>query len=365
MNVFVFGTRGFPGIQGGVEKHCESLYPKLVSKSNSITVFRRRPYVVQDKKLKNRDIKFIDLPSTRIKGFEAFFHSFLCTCISIYQHPDIVHIHNIGPAMFSPLLKWRGIKVVLTYHSPNYEHAKWGYIARLILKISEHLALNYADAILFVNKFQMEKYDSEVKSRSYYIPNGVDECAMPMTMDYLKSLNLEPKKYILAVGRITPEKGFDVLIDAFDRLNTTDCCLVIAGGVEHEGTYRDKLKKMARKKQIIFTGYVFGDKLHQLYYNALLFVLPSYNEGFPLVLLEAMSYHCDVLVSDIPATHLVKLTDTDYFKAGSTEELAEALKRKLSSPCPCRYYDLSEYDWSIVAGKTNKVYSRVYNKNSK
>ena len=132
-------------MQGGVEKHCESLYPLFDSRYR-FCVFRRKPYVRSSQTYP--DIAFIDLPSTRIKGFEAFFHSFLATVCCLFLRPDVVHIHNIGPALFSPLLRLFGLKTVLTYHSPNYEHKKWGFFARHLLKLSERIAFRTAEAIV-------------------------------------------------------------------------------------------------------------------------------------------------------------------------------------------------------------------------
>ena len=171
-NVYVFGTRGFPNVQGGVEKHCEQLYPELTSKYN-ISIFRRIPFLKKNAEKVYKGIRFIDLPSTRIKGFEPFFHSFLCTIYCIIKRPDIVHIHNIGPGMFIPLLKLAGLKVVLTYHSANYEHKKWNYISRKILKFSEWIAVNGSTAVIFVNKKQMCLFNDKIQRKSTYIPNGV------------------------------------------------------------------------------------------------------------------------------------------------------------------------------------------------
>ena len=154
MKIYVLGTRGFPQIQGGVEKHCESLYP-LFDNEFKFTVFRRKPYI--NSSLTYPNIKFIDLPSTKIKGFEAVFHSFLATISACFGKSDVVHIHNIGPALFAPLLRLLGKKVVLTYHSPNYEHAKWGKVAKHILKFSESIALNCSQAIIFGNKSNLSK----------------------------------------------------------------------------------------------------------------------------------------------------------------------------------------------------------------
>lgn len=354
MKISVLGTRGFPMIQGGVEKHCESLYP-LFDSSIQFVVFRRKPYVKNKQRYPN--IKFVDLPSTKIKGFEAVFHSFLATIISVLYQPDIVHIHNIGPALFSPILRLFGKKVILTFHSPNYEHKKWGIMAKSLLKLSETIALRSSNAIIFVNKFQMNKYPEKIQKKSYYIPNGIPNISPINKTDYISSLGLTSHKYIIGVGRITPEKGFDVLIQAFEKLDN-DFKLVIAGGVEAESSYMDKLRSIINTERIIFTDYIYGDKLNEIYSHAALYVLSSYNEGFPLVLLEAMRYGLDVLVSDIPAAHLVKLNKQDYFEKGNINELALKLQEKINK-YQKRSYELSEYDWNKIAIQTKRIYQIV------
>ncbi|MDR0836442.1 MAG: glycosyltransferase family 4 protein [Tannerella sp.] len=359
MQIFVFGTRGFPMIQGGVEKHCECLYPLIASEELQVTVFRRKPYVVNCPDKTYNYIRFIDLPSTRIKGFEALFHSFLCTVYSFVKKPDIVHIHNIGPALFSPLLKLAGIKVILTYHSPNYEHKKWNKFAKFILKTSEKTALNFSDYIIFVSKVQLEKFNNRVKEKSVFIPNGINRPQVTNETDYLESQGIKKGKYVLAVGRITPEKGFDYLISAFKKVYSHEYQLVIAGGVEGEEAYYAKLKKESTDN-IIFTGYIFGKELAQLYSHAALFVLPSYNEGMPLVLLEAMSYGLPILASDIPANKSINLPPDCYFhlEDKTVTPLQKAIENRLANPV--RYeYDLSPYDWDRIAEQTKEVYKEI------
>ena len=353
MKVCVIGTRGFPEIEGGVEKHCESLYPLLGQDIETI-VFRRKPYVKSNKGTYS-NITFIDLLSTKIKGLETVIHSFLATVRALFIKPDVVHYHNIGPALFAPLLKLRKIPVVLTYHSPNYEHEKWGVISRNLLKFSETVALRCSDRIIFVNKYQMQKYSPDIQRKSIYLPNGIDKPIISEKQDYLNELGVESKKYILSVGRITPEKGFDTLIKAYKRIKHKDYKLVIAGGVEFESGYKEKLLKLLDGESVIFTGYVFGEKLAQLYTNAALYVLSSNNEGFPLVLLEAMSYKLDILASDITASHLAKLDDGDYFPRGDFETLGTKIDEKLSKP-EYRDYDLSEYDWRQIANRVLEIY---------
>lgn len=214
-----------------------------------------------------------------------------------------------------------------------------------------------SDAIIFVNKFQMEKYDARIKRKSHYIPNGILDSHPATQQDYIQESGLTPGKYVLSVGRITPEKGFDCLARAFARLNT-DYKLVIAGGVETESAYLNELRSILSPEKIVFTGYVYGEKLTQLYTYAGLYVLSSYNEGFPLVLLEAMSYGLDVLVSDIPATHLVDLPADDYFGKGNDEELAEKMDYRLQHP-QRRKYELAPYNWTSIVKRLATVYDEL------
>lgn len=355
MKLCVIGLRGFPMIEGGVEKHSESLYPKL-KEDIDIVIYRRKSYVNSNDAYDH--ISFIDLPSTRIKGFEAVFHSFISSIDALLRKPDGVHYHNIGPALFSPIVKLRGIPVVLTYHSPNYEHKKWGKFARKLLLFSEKVALKTADKIIFVNSFQMEKYNDDIKIKSIYVPNGINDLPISPNTTYLEEIGVEPGKYILSVGRITQEKGFDTLIMAFKKAKTDGVKLVIAGGVEFENDYMKQLQELSKGEDVIFTGYTFGDNLHQLYTHAGMYVLSSNNEGFPLVLLEAMKYKLDVLVSDIPATHLVDLDEDDYFKCGNYEMLAEKITLRVKKNKK-RTYDLNKYDWNEVADTMSNIFHEV------
>ena len=160
--VAVIGTRGFPGIQGGVEVHSYFLYTHM--RDTHVRLYRRRAYLTEQSQQSFPDIEYVDLPSTRIKGFEAVWHTLLSVLHIAFHRPDVVHIHNIGPGMFAPLLRLMGLRVVLTYHSPNYEHDKWNGPARWLLRQCEKLSLNFSNRVIFVNRHQMEKCGALDKS---------------------------------------------------------------------------------------------------------------------------------------------------------------------------------------------------------
>jgi glycosyltransferase involved in cell wall biosynthesis len=358
MKIYVFGTRGFPGIQGGVEKHCQELYP-LIPGPFRITVFRRKAYLPPNAGKQYKNIRFIDIVSTKVKGVEPFVHSFLCTLICICRRPDIVHIHNIGPGLFVPLLKLARIPVVLTYHSPNYEHRKWGRAARFALKLSEYISLRLSDYIIFVSRHQWNKYPGKIKDKSAFIPNGITCKGKSAHTDYLQSLGVTPGKYILSVGRITQEKGFDYLIDAFAALNRPEYKLVIAGGIDNKQGFAAGLLKKAQQKGVVMPGVVSGEPLRQLYSHAKLFVLPSYNEGFPIVLLEAMSYDLPVIAGDIPANRQVSLPEDTFFQTGDAASLCNKMQYRINHPLPVPSYNLAKYNWKDIAAEVAGIYKRV------
>ena len=358
LEIFVAGTRGFPDIQGGVEKHCEILYPLIASEKVNITVFRRKPYIISKDKIFS-NIRFIDLPSTRIQGFEALYHTFLCVVKCLIHRPDIVHIHNIGPGMFIPILKLAGLKVVMTYHSPNYEHKKWSLFSRIFLKFAEYLSLRFSDRVIFVSLYQKEKSGENIKF--IHINNGVQFPPPVKSDNYIRSLGLRKQSYVLAVGRLVEEKGFHLLINAYSKLAQENFQLVIAGDADHETEYSRRIKELATANGVLLPGYVKGTNLQELFTNARLFVLPSYNEGLPISILEAMSYRLPVLVSDIPANKQIALRENQFFKTGSEESLVEKLNQQLKFDFEPILYDMDPYDWDRIASQTQSVYEQIIN----
>lgn len=156
--------------------------------------------------------------------------------------------------------------------------------------------------------------------------------------------------------RFVPEKNLHHLVEAFSKTDTKDCKLVLAGDTDFEDDYSRSLKQTAREKGVILTGFVKGQKLHSLLSNARCFVLPSSHEGLPIALLEAMSYHLPVIVSDIPANKEVGLSPEVYFPVGDVEALQNKLQNVLSLPYFTVEYDMGKYNWNKIAKKVAEIY---------
>ena len=354
--IAVLGTRGFPGVQGGVESHCQHLYPLMPQ--YRFRIYRRKPYLTAQSMTHYSNIEFVDWQSTRIQGFEAAWHSMRAAWHCIWHRPALIHVHNMGPTLFALPLRWLGIPVVMTYHSINYEHHKWSKLARWWLRQSERLSLRYCDHIIFVNRLRQQHYDDKIQQKSTFIPNGVEPAKPTTATQFLLRHHITPGAYILAVGRITPEKGLEHLIEAACK-STTITQVVIAGDTDHDTDYLKQLKALDTQHKVIFTGYATGNDLCQLYSHARLLALPSLSEGFPMVLLEAMSYHLPIVTSDLEATRLVSLPDDSYCAAGDTAALTRALEQALSKPISPIQYNLSDYDWTAIAQRTHEVFTSV------
>lgn len=366
MKIIVLGTRGIPGIMGGVETHCEELYPKIVNIGDSVTLITRSPYVLEKNITSYKGVKLKHLYAPKIKALEAIIHSFLGVLYAGYKRPDILHIHAVGPMIVTPIARLLGLNVIVTNHGPDYDRQKWGKVAKAMLKLGEYLGTKTANQVIVIseviNNIIKDKYN---RRDAVLIYNGVKFPEIAKNNDYICSLGLENKKYAIAVGRFVEEKGFSDLIKAYSALKT-DIRLVLVGDADHTSNYSENLKKSAIKNGVILTGFIKGEKLNQIFSHAKLFVMPSYHEGLPIALLEALSYNLDVLVSNIPANLEVGLESENYFDVGNIDQLSLKLNNCFSKPLKSNDYSVKikdNYDWDKIALRVSSVYGRLINKN--
>ena len=313
MKLVVTGTRGIPDIMGGVETHCEELFPRIAAKGVDTTLIRRKDYV-RDSLTEWKGVKLVDISAPKRKSYEAVVHTFRAVNKAKKLGADVVHIHAIGPALLVPYAKMLGMKVVFTHHGPDYDRDKWGFAAKSVLKLGERLGCRFADDVIVISEVIQDliarKYHR--RERVHLIYNGVPKPEICDYPEYFEELGIEKGKYILGMCRFVPEKNLHHLIEAFKKLEAGDCKLVLAGDTDFEDAYSLGLKKMAQEAGVVLTGFVKGHKLHSLLTNARCYCLPSSHEGLPIALLEAMSYHLPVVVSNIPANLEVGLSSDCY-----------------------------------------------------
>ncbi|WP_018982686.1 glycosyltransferase family 4 protein [Salinimonas chungwhensis] len=328
MKLCAVGLRGIPNVMGGIESHCQQLYPRMAEADIDITVICRSPYV--DKHVRNyKGVRLRSVWTLKHKFFETFLHTFLAIIYArIVVRPDVLHIHAIGPALFAPLARLLGMKVVVTHHGADYDRQKWNSFAKTLLKLGETLGIKFANKIIVVGQSLTTRLQNEHPAQAAkicYVPNGaLTDVDASLGADKLPGdLDIKPGGFILTVGRLVPEKGFHDLAEAY-RKSQSELKLVIVGSADHEDDYSRALINQA-SENIMIAGRRSGDELHALYKFARVFCLPSYHEGLPIVALEAIAAGTQVILSDITPNADIGLPDDCYFEVGNTDALAEKL----------------------------------------
>ena len=221
----------------------------------------------------------------------------------------------------------------LTSAGLDWAREKWKFgVGSKFIRQGEKNAVKYADEIIVLSK-GVQKYFMETYGReTHFIPNGVNRPEVREAKLITDHFGLEKDSYILFLGRLVPEKGIRYLVEAFKNVKT-DKKLVIAGGSSDTDSFMEELKELAKgDDRILFTGFVQGAMLDELYSNAYIYTLPSDLEGMPLSLLEAMSYGNCCLVSDIPECAEVVEDKALIFKKSDVEDLREKLQDACDHP---------------------------------
>lgn len=357
----MIGQKRIPSREGGVEIHVEEISLRLAAQGHDVTVYNRRkkgfPLLHEYK-----GVKIVNIPTVDRKSLDAVIYSFLATIHALFQHYDVVHYHAEGPCSMLWIPHLFGIRTVATIHGLDWQRAKWGGFATKFLRLGEKVAVKYADEIIVLSKNVQKYFQGTYGRKTYFIPNGINPPIL-RDVDIIRSkYGLTKNSYLLFLARIVPEKGLHYLLEAFSKIKT-DKKLVVAGASSHSDDYFSNIQAMAKKdSRVILTGFVQGRELDELYSNAFLYVLPSDIEGMPLSLLEAMSYGCPCLVSDIPENREVVGSNGFCFKRGNMNDLQVRLARNLENGIASsigengRREVLNRYRWDSAAKGIETVY---------
>ena len=384
MKIAFIGQKAVPFYRdGGVERHVEDLATRLAKRGHEVTVYVRSRYVATKDDIW-QGIHIVRVPSIPTKHLDTITYTFFATLKVVLPFVtrsqthgdlvtkgfDIIHFHGVGPALLAWLPRiFTRAKIVVTFHSIDRFHTKWGAIARLILKFGEWTAVHIPHATIAVSrsivKYCKKQYGKTIK----YIPNGVKVQKIESSTN-LQRFGLKKGRYIITVARLTRHKGIHYLIEAYKNIPDTlksELKLAIVGAPSFTDDYETYLKELAKEDhRIIFTGYQTGDVLNELYANAYLYVHPSEAEGLSLSILEAMSFGKCVLISNIPEN----LEAIDHsgipFEVSNTEDLCEKLmtllnhpeiveeKGKLALGFIKRYFE-----WDKIVNETEQLYRKL------
>ena len=371
LRIAVFGQKRLSR-EGGVEIVVKELCTRMAQQGCQVTCYNRSGHHVSGAEYDDIDntnyegIRQKSVPTIEKKGLAAVSASAFAALYSAFGKYDVVHIHAEGPAFFSWLPKMFGKRVVVTIHGVDWQREKWqsGFGSKFIRQ-GEKNAVKYADEIIVLSKGVQDYFKETYGRETHFIPNGVNRPQIREANLITEKFGLKKDSFILFLGRLVPEKGIRYLVEAFKNVKT-DKKLVIAGGSSDTDFFMTELKELAKDdNRILFTGFVQGAMLDELYSNAYIYTLPSDLEGMPLSLLEAMSYGNCCLVSDISECAEVVEDKALIFKKSDVSDLREKLQIACDHPEKVDAYKkqaadfiCEKYNWDEVAKETMKLYRR-------
>ena len=370
----MFGHKRIPSREGGIEVVVEELSTRMVKLGHQVTCYNRGGHHVSGKEFDGerlheyKGVKLKTVPTINRKGLTAVSSSFFAALAAAFGRYDVVHIHAEGPAAMCWIPKLFGKRVVVTIHGLDWQREKWknGFGSKYI-HLGEKMAVKFADEIIVLSKGVQEYFQKTYGRKTLFIPNGVNRPVLRKADLIKNKFGIDKDGYLLFLGRIVPEEGIRYLLQAYKKLHT-DKKLVIAGGSSDTDDFLQEIQTLAAgDDRIIFTGFVAGQALEELYSNAYLYLLPSDLEGMPLSLLEAMSYGNCCVVSDIAECSEVVEDKAVTFQKSNVQDLKEKLQRLCDDPATVQKYKneaadfiCSKYNWDEITQKTLEVYEDRY-----
>ncbi|MBT1177142.1 glycosyltransferase family 4 protein [Bifidobacterium callimiconis] len=375
MKIAFIGHKRIPSREGGIEIVVDELATRMAARGEQVVAYNRKGHNVAgaefdnetnatDKPFTYKGVHVIPVPTFEGKGLAALSSSFTATLKAIMARPDVIHYHAEGPSAMLRLAHWMGIRTVSTIHGLDWQRAKWGRFASWYLKFGERTAAKCADEVIVLSRNVQQYFRDTYGRETRFIPNGIERNEQVPARVIAEKYGLEKNGYVLFLGRIVPEKGVHYLVEAFRQLDT-DKKLVIAGGASDSHEYYAQIQEAAAEDhRIVLTGFTQGEELAELYSNAYVYVLPSDLEGMPMSLLEAMSYGCCCLTSDIPECAEVIGDYGVTFRKGDIQDLADKLRDLLADPenaqrfqSQASDYITSKFSWESVVDQTLALYS--------
>lgn len=369
MRIAMIGHKRYGSREGGVEVVVTELARRMAALGHEVTCYDRSGADVMTGDAADCRERVVDgvrvVPVKTIdkKGLAALSSSYFATKAAIKDRPDVIHYHAEGPCVPLPLAKRAGIRTVATIHGLDWQRAKWGRLASTYIKMGERAAATKADGLVVLSESAQSYFQDVYGRTATFIPNGI-EPKQPRPVNQIKEKwGLDAGSYLLYLGRLVPEKRPELLIEAFRELDT-DKSLVIAGGGSDTSEYEASLRDAAQSDpRVLFTGFVNGEPLEELYSNCYAYVLPSDVEGMPMSLLEAMAYGRCCVTSDIPECADVLAGNGVTFEKGSADSLRSALRDLLADGdrgrvlgAAAKAYVEKAYNWDSVVERTLAVY---------
>lgn len=329
MRVAILGIRGVPAKYGGLETCAEEVGARLVERGHEVFCYCRRGSE-DDTLTEWRGIQRHNLPSLKGKSTDTYSHSLLACCDVIREKPDVILAFNPAISTLCVIPKLFRQRIALNPNGFDWRRAKWGPFARRFIYASAFLASRVCDKLIIDAKSVTEYYAEDFDCDPIHIPNGANVDPVPRNPEILKEYGLEPGEYILFLSRHVPDNSCEMIIEAFEKLDTKKK-LFFGGGEAEDSPYAAALRK-TKDPRIIFPGAIYDqDHVKELHHGSYAVIHGNQPGGTSLGLLKALGYGTCVLTLDTTDNAYV-VQDAGLTYKLSAEDLTGKLKYLLDHP---------------------------------
>lgn len=370
-NIVHFGKYYFPDA-GGIETVTVSLAKgaALAGHTVSVVCFEKNS---ASKKEMIDGVQVIRVPIAKLLASQPLGFQYLLQCLMAAKKADVVHLHapNMLGALCALLISSR-TRLLVHWHSDVLNKGALGKILRPL----ESSLLRRANSIVATSQCYADASETlaPFKDKIVVVPIGVPDTKYEGSNSQLPSAlesQIDSRKIVLAVGRLVPYKGFNILIQAAQQLIKDSVVVIVGGGPLHH-ELQHAIEQEGLDNLVVLAGRLSDSALHSLFERATLFCLPStYRaEAFGVVLLEAMTFGLPIVASDITGSGVpwvnqhgvsglnVPIEDAKALSDACNQILgSEELRSRLSKGGRQRF--LAEFTEDVSVKRMISVYDRL------
>jgi glycosyltransferase involved in cell wall biosynthesis len=326
----------YPPAMGGIESVTESLARGAAAAGHAVTVVNFHSGPASEEIAGG--VRILRAPITARMASQPLGLRYLYWALREGRSSQVIHIH--APNMVAALAAvavGRGPKLVVHWHSDVVKKGWLGRVSRpleaALLRRADRIVCTseaYADGSLPLRPF---------RDKVSVVPIGVADAAASLGaaggLEEGLRERLRGKRLVLAVGRLVPYKGFDVLVDAASHL-AKDSLIVIVGTGPLRASLQAAIERMGMGQKVVLAGRQDDEALRELFERAELFCLPSVerSEAFGVVLIEAMSHGLPIVATRIPGSGVAWVNSHGVsglnVEVGDPRALAEACNQILA-----------------------------------
>ena len=345
--VAIVGTQGVPANYGGFESLVENIIGENKSPNINYTVFcSSKDLSQQREEYKGAKLKYIPLSANGVQSIPYDMLSLL----KVPKETDVILILGVSGSLILPFLRlFSKKKFVINIDGLEHRRDKWGKAARWYLKLSEKMAVKYADVIIADNKgiqdYVTETYGKKSELIAYGGDHAVRSVSAELKNEVLEKYALHKGEYAISVCRIEPENNCHVSLEAFSR---TDKPFVFIGNWNRSEYGKGLKEKYSKFENIKILDPIYElDTLYVLRSNAGQYIHGHSAGGTNPSLVEAMFFGCPIIAYDVVYNRETTNNKAYYFK--DADSIVTLLNDVEMDGTVMKEIAREQYTWSTIA----------------